>query len=363
MALVDEAKSVRKGEELDADRLRAYLQATLGTQPGAGTDLGPELSIRQFPGGYSNLTYLIRYGEKELVLRRPPFGSKVKSAHDMGREFRILSRLAPVYPRAPRPVAFCEDESVLGAKFYIMERIPGIILRRQLPPELDRDLTPERMRLLCDAFLDVFVELHRLDYEKIGLGDLGRPEGYVERQVTGWSKRYRDAQTDEVPPMERVISWLGAHQPPSPPATLIHNDYKFDNLILDPADPTRVIGVLDWEMATIGDPLMDLGTLLCYWLEASDPPELHMAAFGPTARPGCPTRQELVQSYAQRTGRDLSHVVFYYAFGLFKSAVVVQQIYYRFKQGLTQDPRFAMLGAMATLLAEQADRTIERGQI
>jgi aminoglycoside phosphotransferase (APT) family kinase protein len=242
-----------------------------------------------------------------------------------------------------------------------MERIPGLILRREVPTELD--LGPERMAALCTAFLDTFIELHAIDYQAVGLAELGRPEGYVERQVSGWSKRYRDAQTDEVPSIEQVMPWLQKSLPPSPPPTLIHNDFKFDNLVLDAAEPTQIRGVLDWEMATIGDPLMDLGTTLCYWVEAGDPPEFQLAAFAPTARPGCPTRRELCRRYAERTGRDLSHIVFYYCFGLFKTAVVVQQIYYRYKQGLTRDPRFAMLGAMATTLTDHAARTIDSGQI
>lgn len=352
---MDETREVRSGEELDLGKLRTFLREKLDLP-----DLD-QLTLRQFPGGYSNLTYLIRCGDRELVLRRPPFGSKVKSAHDMGREFRILSALSPVYPRAPKPLVFCDDESVLGAKFYVMERIKGLILRRVLPPGLD--LHEARMRALCDGFLDTLAELHAIDYEAAGLGELGRPEGYVERQVTGWAKRYRDAQTDDVPAIERVTAWLAAHTPPSPPPTLLHNDYKFDNLVLDPDEPTRIIGILDWEMATIGDPLMDLGTSLSYWVEAGDPVEFHSAAFGPTTRPGCPTRRELAEMYAARTGRDVSRILFYYCFGLWKNAVVVQQIYYRFKQGLTKDPRFAMLGAMANMLSEHAVRCLDADRI
>lgn len=354
----DEAAEVRPGEELDRDRLQAFLRSRLGPPT---PDTSNSVSIRQFPGGYSNLTYLVRYGDRELVLRRPPFGSKVKSAHDMGREFQILSRLIDAYPRAPRPVAFCDDEAVLGAKFYLMERVSGLILRRKTPPGME--LLPARMAALCEAFLNTLIELHALDYQAIGLGELGRPEGYVERQVSGWTRRYRDAQTDDVPDLEAVMAWLASHLPPSPPATLIHNDFKFDNLVLDAAEPTRVVGVLDWEMATIGDPLMDLGTTLCYWVEAKDPKELHAAAFGPTALPGCPTRRELASRYAERTGRDLTHLVFYYCFGLFKTAVVVQQIYSRYKHGLTRDPRFATLGAMAGLLGRQAAQSLATSAI
>lgn len=357
-AVLDRTSQVRAGEELDLDRLRAYLEQELGPPTGASA----ALSVEQFPGGYSNLTYLVRYGDRELVLRRPPFGSKVKSAHDMGREYRILKSLHPAYPKVPRPVASCEDESIIGARFYLMERIVGLILRRKPPKEIP--FGPERMRALCGSFVDALVELHALDYQAIGLGDLGKPEGYVERQVSGWSRRYRDAQTDDIPVIERVMAWLAENQPRvSPPATIIHNDFKLDNLILDPGEITRIIGVLDWEMATIGDPLMDLGTTLCYWIEAGDPKEFHAAAFGPTTLPGSYTRKELAARYEERSGRDLSNIVFYYCFGLFKTAVVVQQIYYRYKNGLTTDARFAGFGDMARFLSEQADRYLGKSSL
>lgn len=356
---IDRASRVRPGEELAIEPLFAYLRGVLGPPPDAA-DEAAALSVQQFPGGYSNLTYLVRYGSRELVLRRPPFGSKVKSAHDMGREHRILSKLCGPYPRVPRPLCYCPDESVLGAPFYVMERLRGIILRREPPPGLTLD--EARMRDLCRSFLDTLIELHAIDYGAIGLGDLGQPEGYVQRQVSGWSKRYRDAQTDDVPAMDEVMTWLAAHIPTSPPATLLHNDFKFDNLVLDPQD-LHVMGLLDWEMATLGDPLMDLGTALCYWVEASDPAEMQEARFGPTNRPGALTRSELAKEYGERTGRDLTNIVFYYCFGLFKTAVVVQQIYFRFKQGLTKDPRFATLGHMAAVLATQARSAVENNRI
>ena len=355
MDVLDQASQVRPGEELATAPLTAYLAATLGPS-GDGT-----LQLRQFPGGYSNLTYLVRYGDRELVLRRPPVGSKVKSAHDMGREFRILKALHPVYPKVPQPLSFCQDDSVLGVPFYLMERVPGVILRRSPPPELG--LGAPQMPALCAALCDTLVELHAIDWNAVGLSDLGRPEGYVERQVSGWSKRYRDAQTDDFPVVNEVMEWLAKNYPASPAATLVHNDFKFDNVILDPADLTRVLAVLDWEMATIGDPLMDLGTTLCYWVEATDAPELIAARFGPTTLPGSYTRAELCARYAERSGRDLLHIVFYYCFGLFKTAVVVQQIYYRYKQGLTSDPRFAALAHSMRLLVEQASRTIARDRL
>jgi aminoglycoside phosphotransferase (APT) family kinase protein len=348
---LDAPEPVRAGEELDLEKLVPYLRRTLEVAEG-------EVMVEQFPRGHSNLTYLVRLGGREVVLRRPPFGSKVKSAHDMGREFRVLSRLAPVYPRVPRPIAYCEDTSILGAPFYLMERLRGLILRRR-PPE-GRRLGPEAVRRLGESFVDTLVELHALDYRAIGLGEFGNPDGFVERQVRGWTQRYQDARTDEIPGMDEVARWLAAHIPASPPATVIHNDYKYDNLVLDPRDPTRVIGILDWEMSTIGDPLMDLGTALCYWVQADDPEPLKAARFGPTTLPGSFTRRELAERYAEKSGRKLDHVVFYYCFGLFKTAVVVQQIYYRYQQGLTRDPRFADLGQGVHVLAAQAAANLGR---
>lgn len=259
--MTDQPAPTRPGEELDIVRLQAYLLEHL---PGAKG----RLEVLQFPSGFSNLTYLLRLGERELVLRRPPFGANIKTAHDMGREYRILSALKPVYPKVPRPLLYCPDDSVIGAPFYLMERLHGVVLRTQPPP----DLTPELMRRICQAALEALVELHSLDYQKAGLGDLGRPEGYVERQVRGWTERYQKARTETVPGMEQAMEWLTAHIPASSSAALIHNDFKYDNLLLNPADLTQVMAVLDWEMATLGDPLMDLGTTLGYWAEPDDPP-------------------------------------------------------------------------------------------
>ncbi|MCB9569788.1 MAG: phosphotransferase family protein [Myxococcales bacterium] len=345
---MDRPRPEREGEALDRERLGAYLREALGAPADA------PLSVEQFPGGHSNLTYLVRLGERELVLRRPPFGTQVKRAHDMGREHHILSHLAPHFELAPAPILRCDDPSILGAPFFAMERIPGVILRRRLPPGLTIDEAAAGR--LCAAFVDTLVRLHAVDLAACGLADLGKPEGYVERQVSGWAKRYADAKTDEIPAVERVATWLLGHLPKSPPPTLIHNDFKYDNLVLDPDDLGRVRGILDWEMATQGDPLMDLGTTLCYWTEAGDPPELQGFSFGPTAIPGSLTRRELAAAYAERSGRDLGDVVFYYCFGLFKTAVVAQQIYVRFARGHTRDPRFAAMIIAVRGLIEQADR-------
>lgn len=357
MDLVDKTKPVRAGEELDQAKLEAFLRANI---PG----LSGEITVEQFPSGHSNLTYLVRAGDRELVLRRPPFGSKVKTAHDMGREYRILSRLHAVYPKAPRPLAHAEDPSILGAPFYVMERIRGLILRRGLPKGFE--LTEARARALSLATIDGLAELHAVDYAAAGLADLGKPEGYVIRQVTGWTKRYEDSKTDDVPDVDAIARWLAERMnevSARSTAALIHNDWKYDNLVLDPAEPTRIIGVLDWEMSTIGDPLMDLGTALSYWVEPNDPDELKMFAFGPTHAPGSPTRVELVDRYRSKSGLPPFDPLFYFCFALFKTAVVAQQIYYRYKQGLTKDERFAMMIVGVRLLSQQAVRAAERGTI
>lgn len=340
----DRPRPVRAGEALDLGRLTPYLQRALDA-PGA------EVTVEQFPGGHSNLTYLIKVGERELVLRRPPFGTDVKTAHDMDREFTILSRLAPVYPLAPRPV-LRGDESVLGARFYLMQRIPGVILRPKNPPGLALD--PPLARRLSAAAADTLADLHAVDIHACGLAELGHPEGYVRRQVEGWTRRYLAARTDEIPAVEQVAAWLAAHMPESGPATLIHNDFKYDNLVLAPDDLADIRGILDWEMATIGDPLMDLGTALCYWVEDGDPPPIRAFAFGPTFAPGSYTRREFAEHYARRTGRSLEHLPFYAAFGLFKTAVVAQQIYVRYVRGHTRDARFAAMIHGVRALADQA---------
>jgi aminoglycoside phosphotransferase (APT) family kinase protein len=360
-ALVDGARAPRAGEELDVPALEAYLVRALPEQ------IAAPLVVEQFPSGHSNLTYLLRAakpggGDVELVLRRPPFGNVVKTAHDMGREHTILAGLSQVWNKAPRPLVHCQDESILGVPFCVMERRRGVILRRKMPPGLafDADMSAR----LGESFVQTLVELHEIDYAAIGLGSLGKPEGYVERQVPGWTKRYDAAKTDDIPEVERAAAWLAGNIPASPPATLIHNDFKYDNMVLDPADPTRVTAVLDWEMSTVGDPLMDLGTALAWWVEAKDPAPLQEFAFGPTNLPGSPTRLQIAEAYAKaRPHVSLEHMRFYYAFSLFKNAVVAQQIYARYKKGLTKDERFAMMIFGVRLLSEAAVRAIETGEL
>ncbi|MCA9595532.1 MAG: phosphotransferase family protein [Myxococcales bacterium] len=353
---IDRAGNIRSGEELELEPLARYLREHVDE-----IAANAEIAVEQFPKGHSNLTYLIRSGDKEYVLRRPPFGSKVKSAHDMGREYRVLSKLAPHYPLAPEPLLYCEDDSVIGATFYVMRRIRGVILRRELPAGVT--LSEAQTKALHETLIDELVRLHGLDFEAIGLGGLGKPEGYVERQVSGWTKRYGNSKTDEIPSVDQLGAWLAEHLPESGAPALIHNDYKLDNVVLDSQDLTRIVGVLDWEMSTIGDPLMDLGTSLSYWVEATDADEFQWVRWGPTSVPGSLTRTELVARYAEGSGRDVSNVLFYYCFGLFKTAVVLQQIYYRYKHGFTKDERFAPLIHGVRVLANRGVEAIELGHV
>ena len=352
--MIDRPSDPRDSERLDVSKLEPYLREHLD-----GFD-GP-LDVQQFRKGHSNLTYFISDGTTGWVLRRPPFGAFVKSAHDMGREYRILKGLYAAYPLAPRATLYCEDESVIGAPFYVMQRLEGVILRRDLPKGME--LGAEAAAGLGRAFVENLVRIHSTDLDKAGLADLGHPEGYVRRQVEGWTKRYFKSQTDDIPDIVRVSEWLAEKMPDDHAAGLIHNDYKFDNLLLDPAEPTRIIGVLDWEMATVGHPLMDLGTTLSYWVQDGDPPPFEMVRMGPTNVPGMLTREALVDAYGELTGRDMSAIDFYQVFGLFKTAVVLQQIYYRYDIGKTDDQRFAMFIHFVRLLGEKAAAVVEASKL
>jgi aminoglycoside phosphotransferase (APT) family kinase protein len=352
---LDTPRATRKGEELDEARLTSYLTEHL---PGfEGT-----LLIEQFPAGFSNLTYLLRAGDRDFVLRRPPFGAKIKTAHDMSREYKILTHLYPVYKKVPRPVLFCEDESVIGAPFYLMERVTGVILRAQPPAGLT--LSRDVMQRLSKSLIENLAEVHSVDYKAAGLSEMGQPLGYILRQVEGWTKRYFNARTDDVPSIERLAAWLKEQMPKdSERSALIHNDYKYDNLVLATDDLTKIIAVLDWEMATIGDPLMDLGTTLGYWVDADDPAEWQAYGFGLTTLPGNLSRREMLDYYARLTAREIPDAVFYYAYGLLKIAVIVQQIYFRYRQGLTKDPRFASLLHLVKACGQLAERAIEMNRI
>ena len=351
---LDQPQAVRPGEEVDPARLATYLH-------GAIPDLHGELTIEQYPQGYSNLTYLLRLGEREMVLRRPPFGSEGGTAHDMAREYGILRALAPVYERVPQPLVYCSDETVIGAPFFVMARVPGVILRAQPPAGLDT--SPTVMARLAEAAIVNLAAIHAVPLATLDLPFKPTPEGYVARQVEGWTRRYAQARTDDIPELERAAAWLVAHLPPDSAATLIHNDYKHDNLVLDPAHLPTIRAVLDWEMATVGDPLMDLGTTLGYWVEAGDPPALQALRFGPTTLPGNPGRGELVAAYAAASGRDVSDIVFYYVFGLFKIAGIAQQIYARYQRGHSQDRRFAGLIHAIRALGQTAVLAIDRNRL
>lgn len=340
-ALQDDPQPARPGEELDTARLEPFLRHHFPEERG-------DLSVKQFPSGHSNLTYSVHLGAREFVLRRPPFGSKVKSAHDMGREFRVLLKLRDAYPLAPRVLVYCDDEAVLGAPFYLMDPIAGIVIRRTVPRGIE--FSPPTARALSETFIDNLARLHRIDYAAIGLADLGKPQGYLQRQVHGWIERYHGSKTHDYPEVEKMSAWMQEHMPLRSDAALIHNDYKYDNLVLDSADLTKIVGVLDWEMCTIGHPLSDLGTALAYWVDPNDPDELQRIAWSPTNSPGSLTRAQLAARYSELTGREVSEMPFYLAFARFKIAVIVQQIYYRFHHGLTTDARFAAMPGVIKIL-------------
>jgi aminoglycoside phosphotransferase (APT) family kinase protein len=352
--LLDHPATVRPGEELELARLEPYLRSYFANETGA-------LQVRQYPSGHSNLTYSLHLGTRELVLRRPPFGSKVKSAHDMGREFRVLSKLHSVYNPAPAVLLYCEDDSVIGAPFYLMEPIHGVILRRGVPPGLN--FPAESARQLSESFIGNLIQLHRVDYAAVGLSDLGKPEGYLERQVRGWTERYYGSKTHDYPEVEKISAWMQQRIPATSAVSLIHNDYKYDNVVLDSNDVTRIVGVLDWEMCTIGDSLTDLGTTLAYWIDATDSEDLLQNRWGPTNHPGSFTRSEIVEYYVGKTGCDASQIAFYLTFARFKLAVIVQQIYYRYHRGLTKDERFASMPERIQMLLRASLHSAQTGRI
>jgi aminoglycoside phosphotransferase (APT) family kinase protein len=345
---IDTAGEVRAGEEVDVARVDAYLRSV-------GMQLDGEPVLTQFPGGASNLTYQLSYANKDLILRRPPFGHIAKSAHDVVREAQIMQALRPVYPAVPEIHAICDDTDVIGAPFYVMARLVGIIPRQNLPKGLD--LSAAQTRQLCLNVLDKLIGLHILDPKSAGLDKLGKGEGYVARQVEGWSKRFRAARTEDVSDFESVMQWLFDKQPRHEVAIrLIHNDFRFDNVVLDLADPLKVIGVLDWEMATLGDPLMDLGSSLAYWVQADDDLFMLGSRRQPTNAPGMLTRQEVIGYYAERTGWSVANFDFYEVYGLFRLAGIVQQIYKRFKEGNARNPVFATFGPFADYLGKRCEQ-------
>jgi aminoglycoside phosphotransferase (APT) family kinase protein len=341
----DDTIPVRADEQLDEARLAAYLRGKL---PGAEQ----LLTVRQFGGGAANLTYLLDYGTHEYVLRRPPLGPLAKAAHDMHREYKVLSVLHRAFPYAPQAYLYCDDRDIMGADFFVMERRQGVVVRRRLLDVYAQPAdAPRRMSL---ALVDALAELHAVDYAAIGLADLGRPSGYIERQIEGWYKRWQAAKTEDVAEMDAVYGWLKEHIPASAYVSLVHNDYKLDNIMLAADDPGRIVAIFDWDMCTLGDPLADLGALLAYWSEPTDPAYLQSTSMMPTGDLGFPTRAELVERYAEKSGRSVKEINFYHTLGLFRIVVIIAQIYIRYLRGQTQDQRFAALGPTVPLTARAA---------
>jgi aminoglycoside phosphotransferase (APT) family kinase protein len=347
----DGAKAVRDEDAFDVGAVDVWLRQHQG-------DLTGPPEVKQFSGGASNLTYLLRYPERELILRRPPPGTKAASAHDMAREYRVQDSLKPVFPYVPDMVGLCQDESVIGSDFYVMERLDGTILRKEIPRELGFE--PADLRRLCESLVDRLVDLHSVDPTAAGLADLGKGPGYVRRQVEGWSRRYRAAKTWNVPSFERVMRWLDENQPDDVGQCVIHNDFRLDNVVLAPDDPQRIVGILDWEMATIGDPLMDLGGAMAYWVQADDDRLFHLLRRQPTHVPGMLSREEVVAHYAARSGRPIDNWAFYEVFGLFRLATIVQQIYYRYHHKQTRNPAFRHFWLGVRYLDRRCRRVIKR---
>ena len=350
-----DANAVRSGEQLDWSQLIAWLREHLPARQIRGLDLARDPEVAQFPGGHSNLTYLVRFGDAEIVVRRPPFGPVPPTAHDMAREFRWLSAMHCVFPLAPEPYLLCEDARVIGSVFYAMERRRGIVVRTEEPPAL---ATSAARRRLSESLIDTLADLHAIDVYAQGLGTLGKPAGFVERQVRGWSDRWHRSQTTPLPEMDALAEWLRDHLPGDPAPSVVHGDFKLDNVMLDDHDTGRIVAVFDWEMSALGDPLVDLGILLAYWSPTA-PPEQRDALTTITHRPGYLMPQELVARYAWRSGRDVSNIRYYETFALFKIAVVIQQIYYRYVRGQTTDSRFATFDARVAYLARHASHLAE----
>ncbi len=354
MTQIDQAVDIREGEELDALAVDQFMKQAM---PG----LSGKPSIRQYPGGASNLTYQVDYGGESFVLRRPPFGKIAKSAHDMLREARVMKALKPVYPYVPEIIAIGDDHEVLGCDFYVMERLQGIILRQDFPK--DFELNESDTRKLCLNVVDKLVDLHRVDATAAGLDHLGKGPGYVQRQIGGCSDRFRKARTGDVGDFEAVMSWLDDKMPDDVAQCVIHNDFRFDNVVLRQENPFEVIGVLDWEMATIGDPLMDLGNSLAYWVQKDDDGPFQMLRRQPTHRPGMLSREEVVTYYFEQSGLQVERFDYYEIYGLFRLAVILQQIYYRYFHGQTKDKRFAAFGHAVQYLEKRCLKLIEASDL
>lgn len=345
---------VRDGEALNMEVVDPLLKAAIKGLSGTA-------KVTQFPSGASNLTYALDYPDRSLVLRRPPFGPRPKSGHDMFREYRIMRDLKPVFDAVPPVLYYTDDESHIGAEFYVMERVDGHILHK-IPK--DWGWGEIENRKLCEAFFTILCDLHTLDVDAAGLSDFGKPQGYVERQILGWNRRWNRVLTDDVPHYEDIQAWLEDNMPAdSGKVGVLHGDYRIDNCILDPIDPTKISALIDWEISALGDPLMDLGNTLAYWIQADDPPHMQLTVRQPSNIPGMMTRQEVIEFYAERTGYDVSNMSYYYVYGIWRLCVIIQQIYYRYVVGATQDARFKDYGQLVIALAETAKEKIKTGEV
>lgn len=350
----DIPRNIRLGEEFPLENLKVFLQNN-------NIDTS-NLKLKQFPSGYSNLTYFLKNSSQEMVLRRPPYGAKsLKGGHDMLREYTVLKNLKSQFHKVPNVHLYCDDENILGAPFYIMDRVQGYIIR----PNLQQKNSPSKeiIEKISSSLVDTLVELHSVDINQANLNDLGKIDGYVKRQVEGWTKRYYHSKTDSISDMEFIAKWLNENQPKESKEAIIHNDFKYDNLVLDKNNYSNIISVLDWEMATIGDPFMDLGTTLGYWVDRNDLPELQLFQLSATTLEGNPSREGILEMYENKSGHTVNNPVFYYVFGLFKIAVIAQQIYFRYKKGFTKDKRFGLLNLAVISLSVMAKQAIVKDRL
>ena len=349
------ANAVRKGDEFDVAAADAELKAHIDGLSGT-------LRVKQYPSGASNLTYELAYPDRTLVLRRPPMGTKPKSGHDMWREYRIMRDLKPVFPAVPPVLHYTSDEAIIGAEFYVMDKVEGPLIHNDIPAEWNWDASDGAK--LCEEFFSKLVELHAVDFKAAGLSDFGKPEGYIERQILGWNRRYEKAWTDDVDKFEDVRQWLDDNRPKTENAhAVVHGDFRIDNCILNTDNPHKIAAILDWEISALGDPLMDLGNTLAYWIQPNDPPYMQMMVRQPSRAPGMMTRAEIAKFYADATGHDVSNIPYYYVYGIFRLAVIIQQIYYRYYHGQTDNPRFKSYGQMTNMLGMLARERIASGTL
>ena len=351
---IDSPKNIRDGEEFPIENLEIFLKEN-------DFEIN-NLIFKQFPSGYSNLTYFLKSSSKEFVLRRPPFGAKsLKGGHDMLREYNVLKNLKSQFNKVPKVHLYCDNDDIIGAPFYIMDRVEGYIIR----PNLQEQDSPgeEVIRNVSDSLVSTLVELHNVDIKEANLNNLGKIDGYVKRQVEGWIKRYNHSKTDIIANMDFVAKWLNDNQPLEVEGSIVHNDFKYDNLVLDKNNHSKITAVLDWEMATIGDPFMDLGTTLGYWMDKNDLPELKLFQLSATTLEGNPTREGILEMYESKSGKTIPNPVFYYVFGLFKIAVIAQQIYFRYKKGFTKDRRFGLLNLAVMSLSIMAKQAIIKNRL